>query len=153
MKANEAAKIILEQVGRPLKATEIVELAFKQGLIASHAKDSVKSFAQTIEKNIREGRYNTPRLEFRGNGRRGDRLIALPSMEQESETEDAPQQASQLLSVSLPAEIFESIQLATQAKIAGSFNETVILLLKKGLASVADDVRQALLNQLGRFEE
>jgi len=42
--------------------------------------------------------------------------------------------------------------LAEQAKLAKDFDETVTLLLKKGLSAVAPDIKKGLIQQLNEFE-
>lgn len=56
------------------------------------------------------------------------------------------------LKAKLPIEVFEKIRLAEQAKLAKDFDETVTLLLKKGLSAVAPDIKKGLIQQLNEFE-
>jgi hypothetical protein len=56
------------------------------------------------------------------------------------------------LKARIPAELLEKIQLAAQAKFASSFDDTIIVLLRKGLTAVAPDVKQRLLDQIDQFD-
>jgi hypothetical protein len=48
----------------------------------------------------------------------------------------------------IPSELFEKIKLAEQAKLKNDFDETVTLILSKGLSLVAADIKKGLLTQL-----
>jgi len=151
MTANEAAVVILQEEKKPLHSKEIAKRALDRGLVSSNAKDPVTSFAQTLEKNIREDIYNNPKLIFISSSR--GRLIGLPSMNGGTSTKVEYANQTQAVTLKLPVEIVERIQLASHAKIANTFEETVILLIKRGLSAVANDVRKGLTTRLNKFEE
>lgn len=52
----------------------------------------------------------------------------------------------------IPADLFHKIQLASQAGLANSVDEMVVLLLKKGLAVVSPEIKKGLLEQLSEFD-
>ena len=56
------------------------------------------------------------------------------------------------LKAKCPVEIFEKIRLAEQAKLAKDFDKRVTLLLKKGLTTVAPEIKKGLIQQLNEFE-
>ena len=62
MTFQEAANRILKEAGRLLHPNEIAHIAFTRGLVESRAKDPIRSFAETIKKNIRGRIYNKPEL-------------------------------------------------------------------------------------------
>jgi hypothetical protein len=151
MTAQEAGQKILTEVGKPLKSTEIAEMALARHYVASSAKDPVFSIATSIEKNIRNVTYNSPRLVFIRTER--GRCIGLPSMEEAGKTEKktaCPQSPAkkEILAPRLPEELIERIQLAVQAKLAPNYDETLALLIQKGLSASAAEIRERLLSQL-----
>jgi hypothetical protein len=153
MRIQEAAHEILGEFGRPLSSREIAKIALERGMVFSRAKDPVFSHATSIEKNIRGDVYNKPRLIFI-HGPQG-RLIGQPSWEgKPSLSTDASSKPAEYIELRarIPADLFEKVQLAVQAKVASSFDDMVAVLLKKGLAAVAADVKRRLLNQLDQFD-
>jgi HB1/ASXL restriction endonuclease-like protein with HTH domain len=151
MTVQEAAHKILKEVGEPVSAKEIAQRALTRGYVASSAKDPVFSIGSTIEKTIREDKYNSPRLVFIRT--RHGRKIGLPSMEIDNKHEKKASLnhhsvSKRRLNVELPEELIERIQLASQAKIAATYDDTVALLLKKGLSASAPEIRKRLLSQL-----
>jgi hypothetical protein len=151
MTAQEAAYKILLEAGKPLLSREIAQLALDKGYASSSAKDPIFSIANTIEKNIRGGIYNSTQLVFvkTTDGRK----IGLPSMNKET-AQDNSLPETQLrthktkVTVELPQELISQVQLAYQAKLANSYDETVAMLIKKGLSSYASEIRERLFNQL-----
>jgi hypothetical protein len=112
---------------------------------------SIQSHAQTIEKNIRDDVYNRPKLIFVHTPR--GRLIGLPMWENTEKMTVSNNSATfKELKAKCPVEIFEKIRLAEQAKLAKDFDETVTLLLKKGLSAVAPEIKKGLIQQLNEFE-
>ena len=152
MTIQEAAHDILEESGKPLSSGEIARIALDRHMVVSRAQDPIQSHAQTIEKNIRGDVYNKPRLIFI-RGPQG-RLIGLPSWEgkpaQSVDTQTKPNEYMELRA-RIPTDLFEKIQLAGQAKLAGNFDEMVAVLLKKGLSAVAADIKKELLHLLDSF--
>jgi hypothetical protein len=151
MRIQQAAYDILKEENRPLPATDIAKRVLEKGMKSSDAKDPIASFAQTIEKNIRDGIYNDPKLIFIHNAQ--GRFVGLPSWEKKDATPEANVTRIQEFTLKVPVELFEKIQLATQAKIAKSFEETVILLLKNGLTTMASKIKEGLSHQLKKLDE
>jgi len=151
MTIQEAAFDILNEVGKPLSSRELAKMALDRGMVTSYAKDPVQSHAQTIEKNIRDDVYNRPRLIFVPTAQ--GRLIGLPTWDNtEQMIRIRNSETLKELKAKLPIEVFEKIRLAEQAKLAKDFDETVTLLLKKGLSAVAPDIKKGLIQQLNEFE-
>jgi hypothetical protein len=154
MTIQEAARIILEEFGKPMPSKEIAKIALERRMVSSRAEETINSLAQTIDKNIRGGVYNKQGLIFIGEARR-DRKIGLPSMDNKSSL-SAPKSIKPddhvELKAKIPVQLLETLHLATQAKFASSFDDTVTALLKKGLAAVAPDIKKRLLNQIDQFD-
>jgi len=150
MTMQQAAFEILKAENRPLLATEIAKRVLEQGLKASDAKDPINSFAQTLEKNIRDGIYNDPKLVFIHSLH--GRLVGLPSWEKQETVTATNLPKTQEIKLQVPVELFEKIQLATQAKVANSFEETLILILKNGLSTIAPKIKEGLAQQLKKLD-
>ena len=151
MTIQKAAHRILEEIGKPLNSRELAQIALERSMVGSSAKDPVQSLSQTIEKNIRDGIYNSPNLKFIL-GSHG-RTIGLPSWEANTTSPEAtPTLSLTELKVRIPIEVFEKIKLAEQAKLKNTFDETVAILLIKGLSSVASDIKKGLLQQLDTLD-
>lgn len=148
MTIQEAIHTILIELKRPLSSKELAKMALERHMVASNAKDPVFSLASTVEKNIRDGIYNHPRLIciFSQDRRR---LIGLPEWGQ-----NQPPQANlkiKELIARIPEELFNQIQLAVQAKLEGDFNETVAYLLRSGLAVSTPAIKGALMKQINEL--
>ncbi len=153
MTTQEAAYRILEEVGRPLSSKEIAGIALDRHMVYSNAKDPIISHASTIDKNIRDDVYNKPRLIFI-HGPEG-RLIGLPSWELNLTASSGPPRKPNgymELKAKIPSDLFEKIQLAGQAEVAGDFDELVAFLLKKGLLASADEIKKGVLRRLNQFD-
>ncbi|MBW2030922.1 MAG: hypothetical protein JRH06_16185 [Deltaproteobacteria bacterium] len=151
MTIQEAAYNILNEVGNPLGSRKLAKIALERGMVTSYAKDPVQSLAQTIEKNIRDEVYNSPKLIFLYTPQ--GRLIGLPIWEKTEKMTASNNSATfKELKAKCPVEILEKIRLAEQAKLARDFDETVILLLKKGLSAAASEIKKGLIQQLNEFE-
>jgi HB1, ASXL, restriction endonuclease HTH domain len=151
MTVQEAAHKILTEEGNPLSSKEIARTALAKGYVASSAKDPVFSIASTIDKTIRENMYNDPRLIFIPT--RHGRKIGTPSMEEDNKAEKkiSPNHntaAKKRLNAEIPEELLEQLQLASQAKLAANYDDTVALLLQKGLSASTAEIRKRLLSQL-----
>jgi hypothetical protein len=153
--AQEAADTILRELKTPMSSKDLARLALERGLLRSHAQRPIDSLAQTIEKNIRDGVYNKPELKFVYSP--AGRLVALPNWELPEAPHSSPAasatSAAQFKDVTarLPIDIAEQVQLAAYAKVAESFDDTVALLLQRGLASVASQVEQALMARVRKL--
>ncbi len=143
MKVQEAAFRILGKEGRPLPSRELARLALQKGWVTSAAGDPVFSIASTIEKNIRTGTYNRPELVFVQTVT--GRQIGLPNWKPQGLVLD---HSRKMTSVQLPEELAEKVRLATYAHLAPSFDATLALIVRKGLAAAAPDIKEAILRRL-----
>jgi hypothetical protein len=153
MTIQEAAYKILEEAGKPLTSKEIAVIALNKHMVISNAKDPPFSLASTIDKNIRDGIYNKPRLKFDHTPQ--GRKIRLPSWELNPPASSGPPFGTigyVELKAKIPSDLFEKIQLAGQAKVAIDFDELVAFLLKKGLLASADEIKKGILQQLNQFD-
>lgn len=151
MTIQEAARIILEEMGRPLSSKEIAKIALERRMVSSTAQDPVQSHAQTIEKNIRDDVYNKPALVF-VNSTQG-RLVGLPiwGSNHHSASDTKKKELSEL-KVYIPLELMEKIKLTGQAKLKNSFDETVAFILTKGLAILSPEIKKGLIEQLNSLD-
>ncbi len=147
VKVQQAAHRLLLKEGRPISSREIAKLVLGLNWVTSKSKDPVFSVASTIEKNIRTGTWNNPRLVFVKTA--AGRQIGLPNWRP---LDIAPGPTRRNVSVQIPEELAEQIHLATHARLAPSFEAAVALLLKKGLAAAAADIRAAMLKQLDALD-
>jgi hypothetical protein len=147
MKMQEAAKQILEEAQKPLSSKEIAKRALERKMVTSNAKDPIFSLYTTIEKNIRDGIYNDPKLvkiHTPGEGH----LIGLPSWEGRIPvgTQRVPERKD--ITVTVPLELLNKIELAAHAQLADSFNGTMILIIEAGLAAVSETIKERIMEQL-----
>jgi hypothetical protein len=151
MTIQEAANEILKEVGKPISAKEIARIALDKRKVSSSAQDPIQSHAQTIEKNIRDEVYNKPKLIFIHSAR--GRLIGLPGWKSNSST-SAKFKADSLgeLRAYVPTELLKNIRLAEQAKLKNTFDETVSLILTKGLSVLSKDIEQGVVQQLNSLK-
>lgn len=151
MTIQKAAYEILEEMGKPVSSKDIARIALDRGMVKSTAQDPIQSHAQTIEKNIRDDIYNNPKLVFI-NGPQG-RLIGLPEWESNLPKPGINSPLSLIeLKAKIPVELFEKIRLAEQAKLQNNFDETVTMLLSKGLTLAASDIKKGMMQQLESLE-
>jgi uncharacterized Zn finger protein len=147
MTIQKAAYKILEEMCKPISSKEIARIALDRRMVSSTAQDPIQSHAQTIEKNIRDGVYNNPKLVFLNSSQ--GRLIGLPVMN--SVHSSAPDKKIPNLSelrVHVSTELLEKIKLAEQAKLKNSFDETVSFILTKGLSILSPEIKKGLMEQL-----
>jgi hypothetical protein len=158
MTSQEAAEVILREVGHPLTSREVAQSALDRQLVHSAARDPIMSHAQTIEKNIRDGVYNRPELIFVSTTK--GRAIGLPEWNGRGGRNEAPPDpvpmraavARSSLSVRVPSDLLKDIELAAQAGIASGLDATVVHLIRKGLAQERERLQSALrtrIEQLG----
>ena len=149
MIAQEAFDTLLREIGEPMAPKALAHLALQRGLVRSDARKPIDSIAQTVEKNVREEVYNEPPLKF-VSGRKGERLLALPEWEGNPPVGQVSRRPSTVadLSARVPVDLLEQVQLAVQARIASGFGDTVTLLLRRGLAAEATNIRDGLMKQL-----
>ena len=147
MKVQVAAYKILGEEGRPVSSREIAKIALERGWVTSRSHDPVFSVASTIEKNIRTGTYNRPELAFVRTVT--GRQVGLPKWKPLS-LSDPPSRGT--MSVQIPEELAEKVRLATQAKLAPSFEATLALLLRRGIAAAAPDIKAAMMRQLDMLD-
>lgn len=143
MKVQEAAFRILGKEGRPLPSRELARLALQKGWVTSAAGDPVFSIASTIEKNIRTGTYNRPELVFVQTVT--GRQIGLPNWKPQGLVLD---HSRKMTSVQLPEELADKVRLATYAHLAPSFDATLAMIVRRGLAASAPDIKKAILRRL-----
>ncbi len=145
---QEIAYSILKEYGKPMPSKEVAQLALKRGLIQSSARDPIVSMAQTIEKNIRDS--VEPELKFIY-GTQRNRLIALPTWDgmplMDKKTGEQRVDIVEL-KARISIDLHEQVQLAAQSKIASGFDETVSLLLRRGLIAEAIKIKEGLMKQL-----
>lgn len=152
---QEAAEFLLIEEGKPLTSREIAKRALDIGLVTSTSKDPIFSMATTIDKNIRDGIYNKPELIviFTPAGR----YIGLPGWDKKTANTQLEKSSSienqKTLTIKIPEDLFEKIQLATQAKIADGFDATAICILKRGLIDLAPAIREGLASQLSKLDD
>ena len=147
MTIQRAAYEILRELGKSTSAKEIARIALARGMVTSRAQDPIESHSQTIEKNIRGETYNDPKLVFIHSPQ--GRLVGLPGWN--SDLSPAPDDKIPNLSelrVHVPTELLEKMRLADQAKLKNSFDETVSLILTKGLSILASEIKRGLMEQL-----
>ena len=147
MTIQEAACQILKDVQKPLSSKEIAQIALEKKMVSSIAQDPIQSHAQTIEKNIRDDVYNKPNLIFINSSH--GRLIGLPGWDSASLTakNNLTRKLGEL-KVQIPVELLEKIRLTEQAKLKDTFDETVSLILTKGLSSLAIEIKKGLMEKL-----
>ncbi len=150
MTIQKAAYKLLNERGKPMSSKELARLALERKMVSSSAQDPVFSLATTIEKNIRENVYNNPALVsvYTAQGR----LIGLPGWNSHgTESKETPSAVIEIR-VKIPIDLFEKIKLAVQAKLKSDFDETVSLLLSKGLSIVAADIKKGLMTQMDSLD-
>ena len=152
MTIQEAAFQILEEMGKPISSKEIAKIALNRHMVSSSAQDPIQSHAQTIEKNIRDGIYNNPKLVFLNTPQ--GRLVGLASWNSsgDSVTNITSVQDLRELKVYIPAELFEQIKLAEQAKLKTDFNTTVAFILTKGVTVLSTEIKERLMAQLNTLD-
>jgi len=147
MTIQEAAYQILKELGKPLSSKEIARIALEKNMVKSTAQDPTQSHAQTIEKNIRDGIYNKTKLIFIHSSQ--GRLIGLPGWDSAPPiTKNNQKQNLFELRIQIPIELLEKIRLAEQAKLENSFDETVSLILIKGLSLLSPQIKKGLMEKL-----
>lgn len=142
MTIQQAAARILKEHGAPMKSRDIARIALERGWVTSTAKDPIQSLAATIDKNVRDGTYNSPRLVFVSTPSR--RQVGLPG--QDVDSANTAQRKS--VTINLPRQLADQLDLAARAGLAESFDETVALVVRKGLKGLGADIRSGLLAKL-----
>ena len=151
MTIQEAAYQILKELAKPITSKEIARIALAKNLVKSNAQDPIQSHAQTIEKNIRDEIYNKPKLIFIYSSQ--ERLIGLPGWDSSLLiSKNAKQQNLTELKAQIPIDLLEKIQLAVQAKLKNNFDETVSLILTKGLFSLSDKIKKNVMEKLNSLD-
>jgi hypothetical protein len=150
MTIQQAAHRILTELKEPRKSKNLARIALERGLVSSNAKDPVQSLAATLEKNIR-GVYNNPKLIFIYSTQ--GRLIGLPSWENDALTKGTTSASStREITARIPVELHDQIQLAAQAGLWNTFDDTVASLLKLGLSKVTADIEDKIRQQLNKLK-
>jgi hypothetical protein len=150
MTIQQAAKQILEEEQRPLNSREIAKRALERKMVFSNSKEPIFSHATTIEKNIRGGIYNKPKLIFIHSPK--GRLVGLPSWEVKMPVSPQRKPEPKEIVLKVPPDLYGKIELAAHAQLADSFNDTLILIIQSGLAAVSEIIKERIMNQLQTLE-
>ena len=155
MTIQTAAFDLLKEEGKPLSSRELARRALAHGMVTSHAKDPVESHAQSLEKNIRSGTYNSPELVFVYTVH--GRMVGMPGWGREEAGTPVAGKTGQRVGASVPVlipdRLVEQIKLAAQARIGATFEDTVSHLLRMGLEAAAPDIKTGILRQLDQLEQ
>lgn len=157
MNAQQAAFQILREVGGPLSSKEIANRVLTKGLLRSNARSPIDSIAQTIEKNVRDGVYNHPELEFvrsvegrligiagakkEGGGRASSESIETPGQDLRSPPGIAKDEAR---SVALPALLVNKIDLCVMVGMGPSREALAAEMLRRGLEQSSEEIMLAI---------
>jgi hypothetical protein len=150
MTAQEAAFQVLKETGTPLSSKVVAERVLKRGLVRSNAADPIASIAQTIEKNIRGGAYNNPKLQFVHTNK--GRQIAVPSRQATKTSQRAPTtsvippEARDFLEVSV--RLVNKLSLVTFANLASTKEEAADLVLARGFDAMKDEIAEGMRRAL-----
>jgi HB1, ASXL, restriction endonuclease HTH domain len=148
---QKAAHDILIKKGAPMKSADLAREALELGLVHSNSRNKIQSLSSTIEKNIRDGTYNQPSLEFVYEGPK--RLIGLPSWKKlDAATSEPATVEFRRITIPVRADLDDLLQLATQAKIAPTFEGTVSAALETGLRALQPQIRAGVLQQLSKLD-
>ena len=154
MTAQEAAHRLLSEAGRPQAATTLAERMLKRGMVRSNASDPIQSFAQTIEKNIRDGVYNRPALEFVYTS--DGRLIGLPAqasgvaVTKRGANPVAPKVIApdERAFVEVSARLLNKLGLVVYAELAASREAAADLVIARGLDAMKDEIASGMRSAL-----
>jgi len=141
MTIQEAAYQILVEEGHPLPSREIAKRALERGLVASKSRDPIQSHAQTIEKNIRDGIYNNPKLSFIRD-KEGQRVIGLPAWDKGSMAPELS--SSSLITVKVSEKSFEEIKIALESGLGKDESEVLSRLIHTGFKALHDQISAGL---------
>lgn len=156
MTAQEAAHALLTERGKPETSRILAERMLRRGMIGSSASDPIQSLAQTIEKNIRGGVYNRPKLAF-DHGPDGTRRIALAirttDSAQASGTEIPPRRLriipdDERAFVEVSARLLNKIALVTFAGLAPSPEAAAELVMSRGLDAMKNEIAEGMRRAL-----
>ncbi|MBI2850133.1 MAG: hypothetical protein HYX80_03715 [Chloroflexi bacterium] len=142
---QDAAYEILKEMGHPLSSKELARIALARRLVNSQAENKIQSLANTIEKNIRDAKYNNPELIPISSS--DGTLIGLP----EHKNVIGSAQWWEKISINVPLELFQKLQLAQQARQDPTLENTMIFLLQSGLKSESTNIKQKLQEQIEKF--
>ena len=147
MTVQEAATLILEKIGHPLSSKELAKMVLKQRLVKSNAADPERSLASTIDQNINEERE--PKL-VRFQGTNNEILVGLPEWK-DKVIGQTPWWEE--IKITVPLELYRKLQLAQQAGLKSSFEETVIFLLESGLKQEKTSIKEGLMKQIENLQD
>ncbi len=145
MTIQQAAYEILKERRTPLTSREIAKIALERKLVSSTSRDPVSAQSQTIEKNIREDKYNIPKLIFTKN-ESGQRLIGLPEWEKTKKF--IPIQMIEEKKFNISVEDAELIQLAQLSGIGRNESEAVSRLIREGFKAFKGEIEASLMNKV-----
>jgi hypothetical protein len=149
MTIQQAAYEILNEKQHPLSSREIAKIAVERRLVFSRAKDPVVSHAQTIEKNIRDGIYNSPQLCFLRDAK-GRRVVGLPQW-QEGGNSNNKEPKPRMLEID-PYSL-EMIELAKEAGLGSNETKVVGRLIRTGFKTLIDEINSGLTNKLDELKK
>jgi hypothetical protein len=147
MTVQAAAALILKKNGHPLSLKELAKTVLKQRLVKSNAADPERSLAGTIDQNINEERE--PKL-VRFQGTNNEILVGLPEWK-DKVIGQTPWWEE--IKITVPLELYRKLQLAQQAGLKPSFEETVIFLLESGLKQEKSSIKEGLLKQIEDLQD
>jgi hypothetical protein len=149
MTIQEAAHQILMEEGHYLPSKEIAKRAIEKGMVGSTAKDPILSLAQTIDKNIRDEIYNTPRLCF-ARDKSGRRVVGLPGWEENDKIVTLPIPP---LTVEINGETVEMIELAKEAGLGINETEITNHLIRAGFKALASEIGSGLSKRFNELKK
>ncbi len=147
MTVQEAATLILKKIGHPLSSKELAKMVLKQRLVKSNAADPERSLASTIDQNISEERE--PKL-VRFQGTNNEILVGLPEWK-DKVIGQTPWWEE--IRITVPLELYQKLQLAQQAGLKPSFEETVMFLLESGLKQEKSSIKEGLMKQIENLQD
>lgn len=151
MTVQQAAFSLLTEAGHPLSSRELAKQMLDRKMVASASSDPVFSLSTTLDKNIRDGIYNQPKL-VNVRDDKGKRLIALPAWDgQVANTRESKSTTTTSLSVTISNDLIEQVRLAQQAGIGSTLDDAIVELVRRGLASASGEIRSGVLKKLDRL--
>jgi CRISPR/Cas system endoribonuclease Cas6 (RAMP superfamily) len=146
---QQAAAQLLKETSRPMRSREIVQLALERNMVKmGSSKDPVHSLSQALERNIRMNTGNNPKLEFLFV--KGVRYIALPESNQNEKQETLEPivvEQGQTITLQIPNSIINKVKMHQLADHL-SLEETLLNLIKRGLASSSSELLEKLRKEL-----
>ena len=146
---QEAAAGILKEKGVPMSARELAAEALARRAVTSNAKDPEASLGNTLEKNIRDGTYNHPKLVFVRSAR--GRLIGLPGASSEASAEGDVPRRNRGAHRDLGEAVRERARFAFLSGLYESEAHAMSDIINSGLPAIQAKIRPAILARLEDF--